>query len=123
MPSINRPLAGQPLHFRLGDEHRLELIDTELMERAGRSARTLIKEGPLRVTLVALGPGGTLAPHSADGPITVHVLSGEIEFSVGEDSQHLNTGDLLSLGGGVEHAVSSTTGGVFLLTVAAAPRG
>lgn len=118
MPSIDRPLAGKPLHFRLGEEHRRDLIDETLLDRAGRSGRTLVKDGPLRVTLVALGPGGTLAEHLADGPITVHVLSGQIRFRAGEDEWTLGAGDLLSLGARVEHAVESTDGGLFLLTVA-----
>lgn len=118
MPSIDRPLSGKPLHFRLGEGRRSELIDEGLLARAGRSARTLVKEGPLRVTLVALGPGGELREHRADGPITVHVLSGEIQFRVGDDSWTLEVGDLLSLGAGVPHAVESAAGGEFLLTVA-----
>ena len=120
MPSIDRPLSGKPLHFRLGDGQRSELIDEGLLSRAGRSARTLVKDGPLRVTLVALGPGGELREHQADGPITVHVLSGQIHFRVGGDSRTLEAGDLLSLGAGVPHAVQSAGGGEFLLTVATA---
>lgn len=121
MPSIDRPLGGTALHYRLDDEHRPDLIDADLLAKAGRSARTLVKDGPLRVTLVALGAGGALAPHRADGPITVHTLSGEIRFRAGSDEWRLVPGGLLSLGAGVEHAVESATGGVFLLTVATGP--
>lgn len=120
MSSINRPLSGQALHFRLDEGRRAEWIDEELLAKSGRSARTLVKEGPLRVTMVALGNGGSLASHRAEGPITVHVLSGRIRFQVGEEEWALEPGDLLSLGAGVEHAVDSETGGVFLLTVATA---
>lgn len=118
MSSLDRPLAANALRFHLGDEHA-EFIDHALLTRAGRSARTLVKDGPLRVTLVALASGGRLAPHHADGPITVHVLSGEIRFRAGEHEWQLARGDLLSLASGVEHEVESAEGGVFLLTVAA----
>ena len=121
MPSIDRPLSGKALHFRLREGQRSELIDETLLDRAGRSARTLVKEGPLRVTLVALGPGGALKEHQAEGPITVHVLSGKIRFRAGEDEWALEAGDLLSLGAGVPHAVESAAGGEFLLTMATAP--
>lgn len=119
MSSINRPLASDALHFRLGGECS-EYIDDALLARAGRSARTLVKDGPLRVTLVALGEGGNIAPHRAEGPITVHVLSGDIRFRAGEKEWELEEGDLLSLGAGLEHSVESSSGGAFLLTVVTA---
>lgn len=121
MSSINRPLSGQPLHFRLGEGRLPALLDESLLARTGRSARTLVKDGPLRITLVALGAGGSLAPHRAGGPIAVHVLSGRVEFRAGDESWMLEPGDLLSLAAGVEHAAESAAGGVFLLTVVTAP--
>lgn len=117
-PSIDRPLAGPALLFRLNEEGRSDLIDQHLLAKAGRSARTLVKDGPLRVTVVSLAAGGSLTPHRADGPITVHVLSGTIRFRAAGSEWQLQAGDLLSLGAGEEHAVDSREGGVFLLTVA-----
>lgn len=118
MPSIDRPLSGKALHVRLGEQDRARLIDRDLLSKSGRSARTLVKEGPLRVTLVALAAGGAIAEHGADGPITVHVLAGRIHFRAGEDEWTLEPGDLLSLAAGVPHAVESADGAEFLLTVA-----
>ena len=123
MPSINRPLAGKALQFRLGEGQRSQLIDEDLLAKGGRSARTLVKEGPLRVTLVALAAGGILAEHRADGPITVHVLAGRLRFRAGQDEWALEPGDLLSLGAGVPHSVESASGSEFLLTVASLPEG
>ncbi|CAN5820439.1 hypothetical protein BH23GEM8_BH23GEM8_15900 [soil metagenome] len=120
MTSTDRPLSGDALHFRLGGGPLPDLIDENLVQRAGKSARTLVKDGPLRVTLVALGEGGALREHSADGPITVHVISGEIRFTVGAKEWELGPGELLSLGAGVPHSVDSRGGGIFLLTVATA---
>jgi quercetin dioxygenase-like cupin family protein len=120
MSSLDRPLSGEALHFRLGDGPLPDLIDVALVQRAGKSARTLVKDGPLRVTLVALGEGGALSEHRAVGPITVHVLSGGIRLTVGEKEWELGPGELLSLGAEIPHAVHSSGGGVFLLTVATA---
>lgn len=117
MPSIERALAGEVLEYRLGTGAD-ELIDAARLERDGRGARTLVKDGALRVTLVAVAPGGHVAPHRAAGPITVHALAGEIDLQVGERTHHLEAGDLAALGAGVEHSVSSRGGGRFLLTVA-----
>jgi len=119
MPTINRPLADQILTFQLATEvSRIE--ETGLPERQGRSARTLVKDGPLRVTLIVLGAGESIPEHHAEGPITVQPVSGTIVFNVGTVSKTLEPGDLLALGPGIRHTVESESGGAFLLTVVGA---
>ena len=117
MSSIQRPLSGDVMVFRL-DQERERAADPETLEKHGRVARTLLKDGPLRVTLVVLGPGGQLAEHSADGPITVQPLVGVIRFTAGGDTTEVRQGDLLTAGAGVLHSVKSEAGAAFLLTVA-----
>jgi len=57
MPSIQRPLSGDPLRFRL-EEERARMVRAGVEVEQGRTARTLVKDGPLRVTLIVRGPGG-----------------------------------------------------------------
>jgi len=116
MSSIDRPLSGDVLSFQLGEE-RTRVNDSALLQRHGRNARTLLMEGPLRVTLVMVGAGGHIAAHRADGIITVHVLDGDIEFRVAEHEHRLSAGCLLVVAAGLEHDVASEAGGTFLLTV------
>ena len=116
MSSIVRPLSGDVLRFHLADE-RDRVKDPTLLERHGRNARTLLKEGPLRVTLVMVRAGGIIAAHRAGGPITVHVLDGDIEFRAAGQVHRLTAGDLLVVDSGLEHDVASEAGGTFLLTV------
>ncbi len=116
MPSIQRPLSGSPLVFRISEE-KAQVGDAATFERHGRRARTLVKDGPLRVTLIELAPGGGMAEHRAPGPITVQPLSGRIHFAVEGKEHELGVGDFLALEKGVPHSVSSTSGGAFLLTV------
>lgn len=116
MSAITRPLADRVLRFRL-EEEAFRVATTEALARGERSARTLIKDGPLRVTLITLAAGGSIAEHHAAGPITVQPLHGRVIFRVDDEVHLLEPGDLLSLGAGVRHAVESDTGGVFLLTV------
>ena len=116
MPSIQRPLSGDVMVFDLGEE-RERTADETTVQRHGRAARTLLKSGPLRVTLVVLGAGGELAEHSADGPITVQPLDGAIHFDVAGEVHELKPGQVLSAGAGVRHSVRSEHGGAFLLTV------
>lgn len=116
MPSIQRPLAGDILVFDLGEE-RERAADETTVKKHGRAARTLLRSGPLRVTLVVLGPGGELAEHSAEGPITVQPLDGSIRFTAAGETHELTSGQLLSAGPGVRHSVASVAGAAFLLTV------
>lgn len=115
MSSLHRALDGEVrLHHLMQDR---ELIDPSLLARHGRSARTLVKEGPLRLTIVAIAPGGTLPAHRAGGPVTIHLLEGEVTVSALDHEYPLAPNDVLVLAPGREHAVRSAGGGVFLLTV------
>jgi quercetin dioxygenase-like cupin family protein len=115
MSSPHRELDGDVRIHHLPQDQRL--IDPSLVAQHGRSARTLVKEGPLRLTIVAIGPGGTLPTHSTGGPITIHMLEGEVTVSALENEYSLGPGDVLVLAPGLEHAARSALGGVFLLTV------
>ena len=116
MSSIERPLKGDVMLFDLGEESA-HVSDAEIIGRSGRNARTLLKSGPLRVTLIVLGPGGGIPEHHTEGTILVQPLEGRIEFTVAGKSHDLGPGQLLSTGPGVPHAVRSEAGASFLLTV------
>jgi hypothetical protein len=70
-----RRLAGKRLTFMLRAE------DDTLREFAkdsntGRAGKTLVKEGPLRITLVALKKGTVLPPHHVEDPISIQTIRG-----------------------------------------------
>ncbi len=115
MSSMNRVLDAdvQVHHLTTGDR----LMDLELIKTHGRTARTIVKEGPLRLTMMQLGAGGTLPPHSTDAFVTIHLLEGEITFSARGTDHALTVGDVLVLRPSVEHSARSTNGGLFLLTM------
>lgn len=115
MSSLRRTLDGDVRIHHLTQDQRL--IDPSLLTRHGRSARTLVKEGPLRLTIVAIAPGGNLPAHSTGGPVTIHVLEGEMTVSALDHEYPLASNDVLVLAPGLEHAARSAAGGVFLLTV------
>lgn len=116
MSSVQHRVSGPLLAFTLADE--LRTIHEQLAATTTRTARTLVKNGVLRATLIGLGAGGELASHKADGPITIHVLEGTVELDVEGRTHPLPTGALLALDAGIVHAVRSRDGGIFLLTVA-----
>lgn len=112
MSSIDRPLSGDVLVASL-----LEGPDVPTAPDGGRSARTILKEGPLRVTLVTVAPGGEIPEHRADGPITVQPISGRLRFTAAGAVHDLAPGQLLALGAGITHTVASAEGATFLLTL------
>jgi len=115
MSSMHRTLDGEVLVRHLSQDELM--IDRELLAQRGRTARTIVKEGPVRLVLMALSPGGDLPVHSTDGPVTIHVTDGEVLFRAVGDEYHLVTGDVLVFAAGVEHSATTETGCVFLLTV------
>lgn len=122
MPSIERPLSGDVLVFDLAEERSIAR-DPAILQRSGRNARTLLKEGPLRVTLVVLAPGGELAEHRASGPITIRPMEGRLTFTVDGQDHDIGPDELLTAAAGVPHRVRSEEGATFLLTVVAASDG
>ena len=117
MTPVHRSLTADVLAFDLGDE--MQTVRDELAAGRARVARTLVKEGPLRLTLVGLGPGGALHEHEAAGPVTIHVLDGELELNAGGETRAYRIGALIALDQHVRHAVRSSPGALFLLTLAA----
>jgi quercetin dioxygenase-like cupin family protein len=112
---MHRTLDGDVLVHHLTQDE--QTIDADLLARHGRSARTLVKAGPLRLTLIAIAAGGVLPVHHAEGPVTVHLLDGELTFNAAGRDYSLSRGDVLVFAPGVEHSARSEEGGTFLLTV------
>src|ERR1041385_7261419 len=115
MSSLKRTISGPVLFHRLTRDELM--LDPTLLEERGRTARTLVKEGPLRLTLMALAPNGVLPEHRTDGPVTIHVLNGAVTFSAVGSDHEMTAGEVMVFAAGVPHAARSRAGCVFLLTV------
>lgn len=112
---MHRILDDEVLVHHLTQHERM--LDPELLARHGRTARTLVKEGPLRLTIMGIAAGGMLPAHRTDAHVTVHLLEGQVRFTACGREYALRVGDVLVFAPNVEHEASSATGGVFLLTV------
>jgi quercetin dioxygenase-like cupin family protein len=84
---------------------------------SGRRSETLIKTPSLRVVLVTMRAGTELHEHVAPGTITVQPIRGRFVFTTGDDEREIVVGTLISLEGGVRHAVRALEDGAFLLTI------
>src|SRR5438552_19184640 len=115
MSSMNRILDADVLVHHLTEDERM--LDPDLLARHGRTARTIVKDGPLRLTVMGIAAGGTMPTHKTDAQVTIHLLEGEVTFTALGREYLLTTGDVLVLAKGVEHEARSKTGGVLLLTV------
>jgi quercetin dioxygenase-like cupin family protein len=115
MSSLKRETSGPVLFHRLSRDELT--LDANLLKEHGRTARTLVKEGALRLTLMGLSQGGLLPEHSAAGPVSIHMLHGDVVFTALGLEHPLSAGDVLVFAAGVRHAARSQSGCTFLLTV------
>src|SRR5689334_11778428 len=98
-------LRGETLRFDLGREEE-ELRILARASRSGRAAKTLIKEGPLRVTLAVLENGAALEEHRVAGPVSLHVLHGRLKLKMPSGDAELAEGGLVALDQGVAHSAT-----------------
>ena len=113
-------VADPVLSFDLAEKVRSLKLEKQ-WKTEGRDAITLVKTSSLRIVLMVLHEGTTMAEHSADGAIIVHVLSGSVDFIIKDNSTHLKASSLLSLAGGIPHSVRAIEESVLLLTVIPKP--
>jgi quercetin dioxygenase-like cupin family protein len=85
---------------------------------SGRRSEILVKTDDLRVLLVTMREGATLAEHSAPGTITIQTIEGTMAVEADGTTHELPTGGLVSLAAGVRHSVQARSDGAFLLTIA-----
>lgn len=110
-------LRGDVLTFRLGDE------DAALRQQAdsasdGRAAKTLVKAGPFRITLVAMTRGTMLQCHEVAGPCSLQAVRGHLRVTTSDGDADLTPGGLIALDAGVAHTVRAVDDGALLITIA-----
>ena len=113
-------LSGAALSFSLATEDAA-LRERVTEARSGRVAKTLVKEGRLRVTLIALRRGAALGAHQVAGVVSVQVLRGRARVSAEGRIVELSRGGLLVLDQEVTHTAEALVDSALLVTVAMAP--
>jgi quercetin dioxygenase-like cupin family protein len=112
----SRELKAKALDFSLQTE-MLPLLQRVRGNKSKRTAKTLVKDGPLRILVVALDTEGTLEEHKVDGPFSVQCLLGRVNVRLGSDKKDLRTGDLLVVDTGVTHDVEAVEPSILLITI------
>lgn len=110
-------LSGTGLIAEALDE-AVDLLDKARTSANGRAAKTLVKNGPLRITLIAMKKGAGAKRHHVEGPATIQIIRGRMRITTPRGPEDLRSGTLYALAAGVEHSHTALTDCVALLTIA-----
>lgn len=116
MSPMSRALTGEHLSFDLAGQIR-ELRREENYERSGRAGRTLVKEGPLRITLTLMAEGTEVGTHHAVSPMTLQALEGRLRYRVGGEEFEIGAGEVLFFGPGHARDIRALEDTALLLTI------
>ena len=87
----------------------------------GIVSQALLAAPGLRVTLFRFDAGQEMSEHTSPARVTLQVLAGSGDFSLGKDTRRLVAGDLLHMPPQLPHAVRAIEDLTFLLTQAWPP--
>lgn len=110
-------LAGKVLQLDTAAEEA-KLREQAATSKSGRAAKTLVKEGRLRVTLIALRKGTALGAHAVAGDVTIEVRRGAVEIGMDGKSIRAAKGDLVALQARVRHDARALRDSTILITAA-----
>jgi len=115
-------LSGRMLAFNLKAEEGA-LLDKARTAKSGRAAKTLLKEGALRVTVVALRKGTSIEDHKVEGPLSIQSLTGRLRIGIdgrpgGRERFDLPSRGLLTLEPGTTHDATALSDATFMITMA-----
>ncbi|MEE8146609.1 MAG: hypothetical protein V3T24_03305 [Longimicrobiales bacterium] len=116
MSSLTRALTGKNLTFDLA-EHVAQLREDDSYVRSGRVGRTLVKAGPLRITLTLIAEGVEIGTHHATSPMTLQPLEGRLRYSVGDEEFEIGEGEVLFFGPGHAQGIQALQDTALLLTI------
>ena len=109
-------IRGKVLLFALKTD-AADLIERAQASKAGRTATTLVKDGPLRITLVALRKGVSLQEHQVSGAVSIQALRGRVALKAEGAPLDLRPGQLAALDADVRHAATALTDCAILITM------
>jgi quercetin dioxygenase-like cupin family protein len=92
------------------------------METGLKRSVALVKTEAFEAILMHLDSGQVIPAHRVVGPILVHCLSGEVDFSNEGDSHVMHAGDWMHLAGGILHALDAREETVLMVTLLLLPR-
>lgn len=83
----------------------------------GIKTEVIIESSFTKEIRIDLQKGKVMKEHKTPYAILVHVLKGNIDFSVGEEKHALVEGDILTLAGDIVHELAATEDSIVRLTL------
>lgn len=121
MPSGYRPIeinSGTVESFDLVQAAK-ELMADEIFRKSGRVARTLARGEEMTAVLTVLKNGKEIQEHTAPGPVSIQVLSGEIVVYVDAQKRQISlpAGSAVVLSSDAAHRVSAKEDSAFFILI------
>jgi quercetin dioxygenase-like cupin family protein len=109
-------ISGDVLRFQLPfEESRLQ--EQASSSDGGRAGKTLVKQGSLRITQLALQKGVRLPWHEVGGAVSVQILRGRLQMVTSDGKMDLVPGALVAVDAGVQHSAVAMSDCVMLITI------
>ena len=115
-PREDRVLSGPAITFAIAEEINLLKQEPEWISGT-RNSVTVVKTSNLSIVLTAIKKGATLCGHEVDGPITLQVLSGAVQFGVAGEPRTLAAGTVIALDKAIPHDIQALEDSELLLTI------
>lgn len=115
-----RPLAAPLSMVQLSDAAQ-RLRGEEQYRDGDRNAVTLVKDGSLRVQLVALKRGARLHENDPEGSLSAHVLEGRATVSVEGATETVDSGGIAVIGAGYAWEIAADDESLLLLQLSWPP--
>jgi len=84
---------------------------------AGHRQIAVVRHGPVTIIQFVFDEGGLMKEHSAEGVVTIQVLSGMLQVVVEDEARDVGPDELMALAPGVMHSVLALAPSDMLLTV------
>ena len=84
---------------------------------AGHRQIAVVRHGPVTIIQFVFDEGGLVKEHSAEGVVTIQVLSGRLQVIVEEEVREVGRDELLALAPGVSYSMVALESTDMLLTV------
>jgi quercetin dioxygenase-like cupin family protein len=112
-------ISGDVLRLDLQQESKA-ILEAARGAGTGHAAKTLVKDGPLRLVLLGFTAGSELHEHNSDGPLSIQALCGAVDVAFEDGSERIEPGDALVINAFITHSVMASGDAVLLLTIARA---
>lgn len=94
-----------------------DMLSAVEIPKDGTLSRVLYKDDHIRLVVFAFDRGQELTDHTAGVPVTIHVVTGRLHITLGEEEHEVGTESWVQIPAGLTHAVKAIEPTVMVLTL------